>query len=115
MKPVNPGEPGGTFASAPPRADCPLCEAARITTWHHEDEVCWIADCGICDVPMVVWRQHGRTPPPDAVDHMLGELSRVADARFGAERWAVDQVMRHIPDHFHAHARDPRWFWRFGG
>ena len=21
---------------------CPLCEAARITPWHHEDDVCWI-------------------------------------------------------------------------
>ena len=66
--------------------------------------MCWIADCEICDVPMVVWRHHGRTPPAEAVDHMLGELSVVADARFGAGGWAVDQVMRQIPDHFHAHA-----------
>src|SRR5205085_1876650 len=49
---------------------CELCEAARITPWHHEDEVCWVADCEICDVPMVVWRRHGAQPPDPAVDHM---------------------------------------------
>ena len=36
---------------------CELCEAAHLTTWYHDDEVCWIADCEICDVPMVVWIQ----------------------------------------------------------
>ena len=35
---------------------CELCEAARLTTWYHEDDVCWVADCEICAVPMVVWR-----------------------------------------------------------
>ena len=23
--------------------DCDLCEAARITPWFHEDDICWIA------------------------------------------------------------------------
>jgi hypothetical protein len=108
-------EPRGPGPSEERRADCPLCEAAQITPWHHQDEICWIADCEICDVPMVVWRGHGSAPPVEAVDHMLAELSRVADARFGAGEWSVDRVMRQIPDHFHAHARDTRWFWRFGG
>ena len=44
-------------------AGCELCEAARITAWHHEDDVCWVADCEICMVPMVVWKQHGPEPP----------------------------------------------------
>ena len=43
--------------------DCDLCEAARITPWFHEDDVCWIAECEICYVPMVVWRFHGTEPP----------------------------------------------------
>ena len=94
---------------------CDLCEAARITAWHHEDDVCWVADCEICDVPMVVWKEHGAEPPGGTVDHMLAQLSRVADARFGSDGWTVDLVMRQIPDHFHAHARDPDWwFRRFG-
>ena len=57
--------------------DCDLCEAARITHWFHEDDVCWIAECEICDMPMVVWRWHGIDPPPEALAHMHGELARV--------------------------------------
>ena len=40
----------------------------------------------------------------------------VADQRFGPGGWSLDRVMRQIPDHFHAHARDPGWWSRrFGG
>ena len=87
-----------------------------MTTWHHEDDVCWIADCEICDVPMVVWKEHGTEPAPEILDHMLGHLSRVATARFGEGGFNIDRHMRQIPDHFHAHARDPNWWMRrFGG
>lgn len=96
-------------------AGCVLCEAARITPWHHEDAVCWIADCEICAVPMVVWKSHGSEPPPDELEHMLTQLTRVADQQLGAGAWRMDRVMRQIPDHFHAHARDPRrWFGPLG-
>ncbi|MGO9196918.1 MAG: hypothetical protein ACLQK4_07290 [Acidimicrobiales bacterium] len=94
------------------RAACDLCEAARITEWHHEDEICWVADCEICGVPMVVWKRHGPVPAPEEVDHMIEELSRVARERFGESPFSVDRVMRQIPDHFHAHARDEGWWWR---
>jgi hypothetical protein len=94
---------------------CDLCEAARLSEWHHEDDVCWVADCEVCGVPMVVWKQHGPTPPESDVEHMLGQLTRVADARFGAGEWSVDRVMRQIPDHFHAHGRDPNWWFRLRG
>jgi len=87
-----------------------------MTPWHHEDDVCWVADCEVCDVPMVVWKEHSPTPPDEVLEHMLGHLQRVADARFGAGEYKVDRVMRQIPDHFHAHARDPNWWMRrFGG
>lgn len=89
---------------------CDLCEAARMTPWHHEDDVCWIADCEVCDVPMVVWRHHGTEPPEEAVEHMLRELTRVANALY--EEWSIDRNMRQIPDHFHAHARDKNWYMR---
>jgi hypothetical protein len=92
--------------------DCELCEAARLTAWHYEDDVCWVADCEICDVPMVVWRHHGAEPPETDVDFMLAQLKAVADARFGDEGWSYDRVMRQIPGHFHAHARDPNWWFR---
>jgi hypothetical protein len=91
---------------------CDLCEAARLSEWHHEDDVCWVADCEICDVPMVVWKSHGPVPPDEEIQHMLAQLTRVADARFGPDGWAVDRVMRQIPNHFHAHGRDPNWWFR---
>src|ERR1700691_747488 len=64
-------------------AGCDLCEAARMTAWYVEDDVCWIADCEICDVPMVVWRSHGTEPPASDLDHMKTELGRVADTVLG--------------------------------
>jgi hypothetical protein len=84
---------------------CDLCEAARFTPWYHEDEICWIADCEVCEVPMVVWRKHGPTPPEPELSHMIAELERVARDTFGDAPFRVDQVMRQIPDHCHAHAR----------
>ena len=93
-------------------ADCELCEAARLTTWYHEDDVCWVADCEICAVPMVVWRTHATQPPPEVREHMLAQLGRVADAVLGEGTWHLDPTMRQIPDHFHAHARDPDWWFR---
>jgi hypothetical protein len=83
--------------------DCMLCRAERITPWYHEDDVCWIAECDICAVPMVVWRSHGVAPPSSDRDHMLTRLRDVARAHVGAH-W-IDDHMRNIPDHWHAHAR----------
>ena len=74
--------------------------------------MCWVADCEICDVPMVVWKQHAVEPPVDVLEHMIGQLTAVATARFGEGGFSVDKVMRQIPDHFHAHARDPNWWSR---
>ena len=85
--------------------ECELCDAAPMTPWHYQDELCWIADCEACDVPMVVWRNHGATPPPDDRARMIDHLSRVATEQMGDGAFVVDPVMRQIPDHFHAHAR----------
>ena len=93
-----------------PAKKCELCEAAHITPWYYEDDVCWIADCEACDVPMVVWREHGSSPPHDARTHMIEQLSRIADTVLGEGTYRIDGVMRQIPDHFHAHARRT-WKW----
>ena len=82
---------------------CVLCRAERITPWFHEDEICWIAECEICETPMVVWREHGVDPPPEHLLHMLAHLKDVAQTEIG-DHW-LDQHMRNIPDHWHAHAR----------
>ncbi len=91
----------------PPDPGCDLCEAARMTEWHLEDGLCWIADCEICSVPMVVWRHHGLPGGGDDAA-MLARLTRVADAVLGEDRWYLDPHRRNIPDHWHAHARR-RW------
>ena len=92
--------PASGFSRA---ADCDLCRATRKTPWYHEDEICWTPECDICRVPMVVWRHHGTTPPADHVAHMRARLREVAAARLGG--FWVDDHMRNIPDHYHAHAR----------
>jgi hypothetical protein len=89
-------------------AGCDLCAAVRFTPWYHEDDVCWIAECEACSVPMVVWRSHGVDPPADDLDHMLASLEQVAASVLGDDGYVIDRVMRQIPDHFHAHARR-RW------
>ena len=74
-----------------------------------EDDICWIAECEICETPMVVWRFHGTAPPEAHVAHMRERLREVATAQLG-EFW-VDGHMRNIPDHFHAHARPKDGFY----
>lgn len=91
---------------------CLLCAAERITTWYHEDDVCWIADCQVCATPMVVWRRHGADPPDTDVDHMIERLSAVAETLFDGHY--VDGEMRRIPGHFHAHARPEGGFFGHG-
>ncbi len=86
-----------------PDPACELCEAARISPWFHEDDVCWIAECEACATPMAVWRPHGIEPPEDQRAHMMVELERVATATYG-EFW-IDPDRRSIPDHWHVHAR----------
>lgn len=88
---------------------CELCEAARFTHWYHEDDICWVADCEVCATPMVVWTRHGVEPSADDVRHMLDCLADAGELRFGEGRFSIDRVMRQIPDHFHAHARDAGW------
>lgn len=52
---------------------------------------------------MVVWRYHGTAPPGEHLTHMHERLREVAAAELGD--FYVDDHMRNIPDHWHAHAR----------
>lgn len=84
--------------------NCDLCEAARVTEWFHEDELCWVAECEVCSVPMIVWKVHD-PHPSDEVKAVLHEtLLRVVGKVFVDEIY-IDDNMRNIPDHYHAHAR----------
>ena len=91
---------------------CDLCRAARITPWYHEDDICWVAECDVCDVPMVVWRFHGTKPPIKHLTHMHERLREVATREFG--EIYVDDHMRNIPDHYHAHGRPKGGFFGHG-
>jgi hypothetical protein len=86
-----------------------LCEAAHLTPWYYEDELCWIAECELCATPMVVWRQHVVEPPPEMVAYLHARLREVAADHFG-EIW-IDDNRRSIPDHYHAHGRPLAGFW----
>ena len=77
-------------------ADCDLCEAARITPWFHEDDLCWIAECEICAVPMVVWKSHDPNPPAAVKAELHARLAAVVVEHFEFEHY-VDDNMRQIP------------------
>jgi len=83
---------------------CELCEAAHLTQWFYEDDICWVAECEQCCVPMVVWKRHDPNPPEEVRVVMVARLRDVVVMLYGDEWW-IDDKMRSIPAHFHAHAR----------
>jgi hypothetical protein len=85
-------------------SDCELCQASRFTEWFHEDEECWIAECESCVVPMVVWKTHDHRPDDQTRQRLHDRLVEVV-SRFFVDEVYIDDNMRAIPDHYHAHAR----------
>ncbi|MGH7913210.1 MAG: hypothetical protein ACREPW_00985 [Candidatus Binataceae bacterium] len=94
-------------------AKCELCEL-REYTQHYARFVQPVAftilDCDSCDTPMAVLGEHRAAATEAERTLMIDALSAVARAKFGADKFVIDDVMRQIPDHCHIHAR-PR-FWR---
>ena len=91
---------------------CELCEAAPITQRYYEDDLCWVAECEACFVPMVVWKEHDPEPPAEVRVVLLERLAQVMDEHVGWE-YFVDDHMRTLPHHYHAHARRRGgWFGR---
>lgn len=93
--------------------NCELCEAARLTEWFHEDELCWIAECEVCSVPMVVWKVHSPSPDDTTRNNLHRRLLDVVGELFVDEVY-IDDNMRNIPDHYHAHARPRGGFFGHG-
>ena len=62
---------------------------------------------------MVVWRGHGAEPPAPELEHMHARLAVVVQTHFTFEHY-VDDNMRQIPDHYHAHARPKGGFFGHG-
>lgn len=92
---------------------CELCEAAPITPRLYEDEMCWAAECESCWVPMVVWKCHDPNPPEEVRAVLISRLAQVVDQHYGFE-FFVDDHMRTIPDHYHAHGRPRNGMSGFG-
>lgn len=92
---------------------CELCEAARMSEWFFEDEECWIAECESCSVPMVVWREHDASPNDEVKQRLHQKLESVVATHFTFEM-RIDDNMRTIPDHYHAHARPKGGFYGHG-
>lgn len=84
--------------------DCELCQAAPITERFHDDELCWVAECESCSVPMIVWRVHDPSPPAQTRQLLHRRLTEVVAVHFHDEVW-IDDNLRSIPTHYHAHAR----------
>jgi hypothetical protein len=61
---------------------------------------------------MVVWKVHERVPPAEVLARLHDRLAEVVSAHFEFAHY-VDDEMRRIPDHYHAHARPVGGF--FGG
>ncbi len=78
-----------------------------MTPWFYEDAICWVAECEFCSVPMVVWRTHDPAPPAAVKAQLHARLGEVVTAHFGFVHY-VDDNMRNIPGHYHAHARPRR-------
>jgi len=64
-------------------------------------------------VPMVVWRTHDADPPPEVRAQLHARLAAVVAGHFEFEHY-VDDHMRNIPDHYHAHARPVGGFFGHG-
>ena len=102
-------------ATGPRRDECELCEAAHTTDWFYEDELCWVAECEMCWVPMVVWKRHDPRPPAELRDVMLAHLAEAVVREYAFERGhVIDDNMRTIPTHYHAHARPRGGFYGHG-
>jgi hypothetical protein len=58
---------------------------------------------------MVVWRVHDPDPPPEIRTELHERLAAVTAGRSDEPFW-IDDTLRSIPDHYHAHARRrPEW------
>jgi len=77
---------------------CELCKRERLTQWFHEDDICWVAICKTCGVPMIVLKRHTMEPTEEELRH----LEEVVRRLFG-DTARVRKTQRKIPDHLHWH------------
>jgi hypothetical protein len=49
--------------------NCELCRRERLTEWYHLDHVCWMAECALCGIPMIIFNWH-HGPTAFEIEHM---------------------------------------------
>ncbi len=96
--------PAAAHVTCRPGYIVPVRPQREPSQWIYEDELCWIAECELCAVPMVVSKQHGGGDSKEDIEAMKAQLLHVVAEHYGYEPWIDPKNMR-IPDHFHAHAR----------
>lgn len=77
---------------------CSLCDMEQKTKWHVVDPRFIICDCLSCDLPMVVYRLHGKEPSEELKEEML----KIAKKIFG-ENIKFRGFTRNIPKEVHWH------------
>ena len=78
---------------------CPLCAPVeKRTNWYFEDNICWVADCESCGIPMVVLKRHETLPEIYEQVHM----NNITRLLFGEKR-KIRSTMKKIKNHYHFH------------
>jgi len=80
---------------------CPLCDPIeKKTDWLYEDEKILIIICETCEIPMVIFRRHGKDSiPTEWYKHAEKKVKEIFKERFLYFRTFPRQIMNHI--HWH--------------
>jgi len=87
---------------------CPLCELAEgdiKTKLYYQDKRVIIVDCSTCGCPMCVSKKHFKEASPRLRKKMIYHLTRIANEKYGKDKWVLDEKMRKVHDHCHIHSR----------
>lgn len=79
---------------------CDLCKKEKLTKWHWQDDLFWIADCKTCGTPMVVLNEHRMTLTMIEIQNMLN----IIELLFPCKKIRFEQ--RNTKDHLHWHLDD---------
>ncbi|MDP7195828.1 MAG: hypothetical protein QF864_06505 [SAR202 cluster bacterium] len=84
---------------------CDLCKLDRITKWHRVRHGYIILDCKVCNVPMMVLKQHKMILTKDEEEILENECKHFGDIFYGKDEYYVDKKQNTILDHLHYHIR----------
>lgn len=83
---------------------CELCKREKINDVYYEDDVVWITVCKTCQCPLIVIKKHIADPTQSEKHYCINKAMKVCGRMFRGPV-LVDEKMRTIKDHWHAHLR----------